>query len=300
MSASDTSTSRLMISAVSTATAASRYSGEEKSCGLFSWKRRSAASAGAGGSGAAAMGSDTTVAARCWSRQRRSRRASTEGAAAPARTAVETCCRARSARTRARNCASVRPFDAQEGFEHGAREAAAGRAAEAGDGEDELPHHRVRHRDAEPRRLLAQHAVEHELVHRLLRQRRGARAGRSRSASRRVRDRRCNSRRSAACASSISIGWPLTRASAVSRPRFRTMSPMPQMPKDRTSSTKSALATQVEARRRRAVSMVVRAGGRRSAPSLAEGASVAKPPRRDYRRASSTARRAKTEGRNRP
>jgi hypothetical protein len=32
------------------------------------------------------------------------------------------------------------------------------------------------------------------------------------------------------------------------------------MAKDRTSNTKSALATQVEARRRRAVSMVVRGG----------------------------------------
>jgi hypothetical protein len=65
MSASDTSTSRPSISADSTATAASRYSGEEKRRGLFSWNRRSAASLGAAGSGAAARGRDTTVAARC-------------------------------------------------------------------------------------------------------------------------------------------------------------------------------------------------------------------------------------------
>jgi hypothetical protein len=63
------------------------------------------------------------------------------------------------------------------------------------------------------------------------------------------------SRRAAAWASGSSIALSPTRTTALSRPKFRTTSSIPQTRKEARSSMKRSLAGQVPARRRIAVSM---------------------------------------------
>ena len=250
-----------------------RNSGVEKRCGLFSRKRCNCASVGASGSGAAERGSSTTSAMRLSVCQTNCGAVMASGAAAPERTAPSNCWRSRSPLIKDRNCASDNSLlrstctrNSREKRPSGPRRPGMAKTVSRTTSSGATTPMRC------ASAIMARSPIRFSSAPTATARRIASFGSKRLPIWRAIRD---ISRRAAICASSASMDMPPTVATAVSRPILRTTSSIPQTAKDRTSRTKSALATQVEARRRMKVIMgkVITATRRRAKVPM-----LAKPP----------------------